>query len=194
MGLSKYLKNKASEAVTNYKAERAHSKEERLEQRNQYEKGRREGEYQKGIIQGEGRGHVTEYTEYNSKGKPIKTERYGNPNARVSGGGSSGGKPGFRSTIKKSDGIFGWSGTGGLNGPSIGLFGGAAPKRPITAPVRTRTIMPNGKVVISEPIQQQPHHESNEGNSGMGIGINDFMGPSGLNKKGKKEKHPYDLF
>ena len=194
MGLTKFIKNKAKEAVTNYKAERAHSKEERLEQRNQYEKGRREGEYRKGIIQGEGRGHVTEYTEYNSKGKPIKTERYGNPNARVSGGGSSGGKPGFRSTIKKSDGIFGWSGTGGLNGPSIGLFGGAAPKRPITAPVRTRTIMPNGKVVISEPIQQQPHHESNEGNSGMGIGINDFMGPSGLNKKGKKEKHPYDLF
>jgi hypothetical protein len=206
MGLSKILRGVKEKAASypgqkynDYQAERAHQREEKLEQRNQFEKGRREGEYQKGLIQGEGRGRVTEYTEYNSKGKPIKTAKYGKiqePQQQRSGGA----RPGFRSTMKHSDDIFGWSSGGGVAG--LGLGFGDEPRKQVAPPMRKTVFNPRtGKVETYEPIQQ-PHQRPQEtGDFIMGTGSeridnsNFILGPTGLsNKKNKTEKHPYDIF
>jgi hypothetical protein len=107
---------------------------------------------------------------------------------------TSGGRTGFRTTMKHSDDIFGWSSNGG-GGAGIGLgFGfGDEPKR--TAPPMRKTVYNprTGKVETYEPIQQKQIEHDNGPN--ISIGFDAFGGPPGLSKKkGQHEKHPYDLF
>jgi|WetSurMetagenome_2_1015567.scaffolds.fasta_scaffold19465_6 hypothetical protein len=126
-----------------------------------------------------------------------KKERgdYGIPEQQRSGGA----RPGFRSTMKRSDDIFGWSGSGG----GIGLGFGDEPRKQVAPPMRKTVYNPRtGKVETYEPIQsQQPKHPQESGDFIMGPGTSqinnsDFiLGPAGLNgKKNKAERHPYDIF
>lgn len=167
MGLSKYIQNKLKEKVVNYKAERAHNKEERLTERNEYERGRHEGAYKRG--QTEGAGGLTESEKFYAK-----QNRGGGRVQRTTGRG------GFSGVAKRSNDVFDWTGGGGFG------LGGSGDSRPRPTRVITKA---NGKVTIAE----YGNRESDEGMGslglGSGIGIEGFSGPR---KKG--EKHPYDIF
>jgi hypothetical protein len=128
-----------------------------------------------------------------------KKERgeYGIPEQQRSGGA----RPGFRSTMKRSDDIFGWS--GGVSGPSLGMGFGDEPRRQTAPPTRVTEYNPRtGKIRTIEQIQsQQPKHPQDTDDFIMGPGTSqinnsDFiLGPAGLNgKKNKTERHPYDIF
>ena len=177
MGLKKYILNKVNEKKVNYQAERAHQKEEKLEVKNQYEKGYREGQYKRGVL--EGSGGVTAQTKFAARG--------GKPQG-VTGSGS------FSGSMNKFDSIFGVSqigggrGSKGDGGMGLGLgFGGGGESRSRPDRVITKA---NGKVRIEE---YGSKHESEDGfgslGLGGGIGLEGFGGSSK-----KKEKHPYDLF
>ena len=182
MGVTKYLQGKIKEKVQNYQAERTHQKEERLEQRTQYEKGRREGSYERGKIEGSGR--VTEQTKYADRGGR-KAQ------------GVTGSTRGFSGAMKHSDDIFGWSGsTGGGSGMGGGVFGsglsfggGSGGERSRPDRVITKR---NGGVRIEE---YGSRHESEDGMGGLGLGMGLGIDSFGGSEKGKKkEKHPYDFF
>jgi hypothetical protein len=188
MGLDKWLRNRGREikqapgnAVKNYQAERAHQRVERLEERNEYEKGRHEGAFKRGQL--EGAGGLTEKEKYYSQ--------------RSSGGRSSGGRSrggsvqrttGRGGFVATGNAIFGSGGGMGGIGSGLGFGFGDEPRRQAGPPMRTRTISPSGKVTISEPIERQVRHEEQESPYDF------IMGPPGLSSKGKKEKHPYDIF
>ena len=148
MGLSSYLKNKAKQSVQNIKAEREYQKSERLEQREQFNQGRKKAEYERGLNSGYGR--VTEVTEYNNKGKPTRTQKYGQP--AQGGGARSGGRTGgasWQPNWKQAGDIFG-------GGPSYDAFGIGPPQHSKQQPpMRTTTVDRNGKVRIQEPYERQ---------------------------------------
>ena len=178
MGLSKYIKNKVKEKVGNYQAERAHQREERLTERNEYERGRHEGAFKKGQV--EGAGGLTE------------SEKFYARQNRGSGGRvqRTTGRGGFSSSIKNFDNIFGASSFGG------GFGGGSESRAPRPNRVITKA---NGKVRIEEYGGSQ--HESGgiglgEGLGGgvMGAGIGlDFGGPPSGRKGKREERHPYEF-
>ena len=162
MGLTKFIKNKAKEAVVNYKTERAHAKEERLENRNQYEKGYHEGQFKRGVL--EGSGGVAAQTKFN---------RGSGKTQGVTGRGAI---DIFGSSMKHSDSIFGWSGGAG----DIGMFGEPTPKRAV--PTRVTEFNPRtGKTRVIEPIQQHEPKEESWDPWAMGSG----------NKKKKNEQDTF---
>ena len=177
MGLTKKIMEKMHESKVNRDAEKAYQKEQRLEERNEYDKGRKVGSYKRGVT--EGSGGVTAQTKYAARG--------GKPQG-VTGSGS------FSGSMNKFDSIFGVSqigggrGSKGDGGMGLGLgFGGGGESRSRPDRVITKA---NGKVRIEE---YGSKHESEDGfgNLGLGGGIG-LEGFGGSSKK--KEKHPYDIF
>jgi hypothetical protein len=55
MGITNWLKNKIQETGRNIQAERAYTKERKLERREQYDAGYREGQYERGLAEGAGK-------------------------------------------------------------------------------------------------------------------------------------------
>jgi hypothetical protein len=168
MGLSKYIKNKVTEKVQNYKAEKAHQREEKLENRNQYERGYREGQYKRGLA--EGSGQVVPANRMNRQPQGV-TGRVGQISSGVSRG------------VQNFGDVFLGKG-GGFDG-----FGfGGEPTRKSGPPMRTTHINPRtGKITINEPIQKSA--EEADVNP-----YNDFWGSPGSSGNKKREKHFYDPF
>jgi hypothetical protein len=165
MGVASYLKGKAKEAIVNAKSERAYNIERKLENRNQYDKGYREGQYKRGLAEGSG--------QIVPASRPAQS-------GRSSGGGA-------RSPIKASSEIFGGFGGGIGGGIAFGGFGDE-PRQHAAPPMRTTQISKSGKVTIQEPYERKQPIQKAEDPFGSFWGA----APAGNSKKG--EKHPYDLF
>jgi hypothetical protein len=165
MGVTSYLKGKAKEAIINAKAEHAYNKAERLERREQYNKGYREGQYKRGQI--EGAGGIT------PAGRPAQA-------GRASGGGT-------RTPVKAAGDIFGGFGGGIGGGIAFGGFG-EEPRQHAAPPMRERVISPSGKVTIREPFQPKQTAQKAEDPFGS------FWGAAPVGNSKKEAKHPYDIF
>jgi hypothetical protein len=165
MGVTSYLKGKAKEAITNAKAERAYNIERKLENRNQYDKGYREGQYKRGLAEG--------------SGQVVPAAKQQGPALKMAGVAG-------RSPAKSSGDIFGNFGGGIGGGIGLGLGFGEEQRPHAPPPMRTTQISKSGKVTIQEPYERkvQPQREDPLA----------FWGTSGAAGSTKKEKHPYDIF
>jgi hypothetical protein len=116
MGVLNWAKNKAKETVTNMKAEGAYKKAEKLERREQYNKGYREGQYKRGQL--EGAGGIA----------PVNQQH------QQSGGGARRAGASWQPNWKNAGDMF-----GGFGGGGDAFFGGGQPA-PKQAPPMTETI------------------------------------------------------
>lgn len=168
MGLTSFLKNKAKQTVQNIQAERAYNQAKRLENRDQYDKGYREGQYKRGLAEGSG--------QIVPAGK------------QPAQGGKRGGGASWSPDWNAAGALFG--GGGGIGGgidPWTGKDTGA--KKVI--PMRTTRISKSGAVTIQEPYERKnqpgPYDASNfilGGGGGM---------PAGASGNRKKERDPSDF-
>lgn len=185
MGISKFIKNKLHESQENRKAEKAYHKEQELNERHEYNRGRIEGQHKRGIL--EGAGGVTAQEKF-----AARTSGRSRGVQRVSGTGK------FSASMQNFDNIFGASnfsgggskGGGGGMGMGLGFGGGEGRARPDRVVTKA-----NGKVRIEE---YGSRHESNDGfgelGLGGGLGLDGFGGSGGSSgKKGKREPHPYEF-
>ena len=185
MGISKYIGKKIHESLENHKAEKAYHKEQELNERNEYNRGRIEGSHKRGVL--EGSGGVTAQEKFASRGGGTRSRG----TQRLTGSG----RGGFSGSMQNFDNIFGASQMGGGGGIGSGFaIGGGGEGRARPDRVITKA---NGRVKIEE---YGTRHESGGGMGlgdglGMGSGLGlDFGGSGAPSKREKKERHPYDIF
>lgn len=156
---------KLQEEKVNFNTERAYAKEQRLERREQFNKGYREGQYKRGLAEG--------------SGQVVPAAKQ----AAQRGGGKTGGGASWSPNWKEAGAMFGGSGGGGYD-----MFGGGEPKR-AAPPMRTTRISKTGSVTIQEPFEKkQPSQMSNPVDDFWGS-----PGAAGGATRKKGERDPYDF-
>lgn len=160
MGITSWLKNKAQETVRNIQAERAYNKEQKLERRDQYDKGYKEGQYKRGIAEG--------------SGQVVPAAK------QATGGGRYVYKP------PKGDFFTGGMGGGGSFGDS---FWGAPERTRQAPPMETVKVSKSGGVTIHRPIQPQRPAQAQEDPYDFWRLSGVPAGAAGANRKNKERDY-----